>query len=275
MKATGAVLATALTIAGATAAPAAARQVPGYAHVVVVVEENHSASSVLGNSDAPFINSLASGGALMTRSYAVAHPSQPNYLALFAGDTFGVDSDVCPLSLGDAPNLAAGLIAAGHSFGGFSEGLPAGGSPVCSAGGYVRKHAPWTNFTNVPAGASRPMSAFTGDGSLPTVSFVVPNLDDDMHDGSIAAADSWLAARLSGYANWAKANNSLLIVTWDEDDDHADNRIATIVYGAGVRPGSYDTPINHYSVLATIQEIYGLPKTGQAATTPGITGIWD
>jgi hypothetical protein len=275
MRRLGAAAAVAASVAVLTSVTAqAAPTIPRYSHVVVVVEENHTASSVLGNNDAPFVNSLASGGALMTRSYAVAHPSQPNYLALFAGETFGVDSDACPLNLGDAPNLASELIASGRSFAGFSEGLPAEGSPVCTAGGYARKHAPWTNFTNVPASASQPMAAFTGDGSLPTVSFVVPSLDNDMHDGSIAAADNWLAARLSGYANWAKANNSLLIVTWDEDDDHADNHIATIFYGAGIRPGSYDTPINHYSVLSTIQEIYGLPKTGQAANTPAIAGIW-
>lgn len=252
----------------------AASQVPAYAHVVVVVEENHTAASVLGNKAAPFINSLAAGGALMTQSYAVAHPSQPNYLALFAGDTFGVDSDRCPLSLGAAPNLASELMAAGYSFGGFSEGLPAEGSGVCTAGGYARKHAPWVNFSNVPASASKPFGAFAGDGSLPTVSFVIPDLDDDMHDGSIADGDSWLAAHLAGYADWAKANNSLLIVTWDEDDDRADNHIATIFYGAGVRPGTYDTPINHYSVLSTIQEMYGLPRTGQAASAAPIAGIW-
>jgi acid phosphatase len=263
--------------AASTAGPGSAQpapQIPGYAHVVVVVEENHSADSVLGNKSAPFINSLAAGGALMTQSYAVTHPSQPNYLALFAGDTFGVESDACPLNLGDAPNLASELLAAGHTFAGFSEGLPAAGSPVCNAGGYARKHAPWVNFTNVPASASQPLGAFTGDGSLPTVSFVVPDLDNDMHDGSIAEGDAWLAAHLSGYANWATANNSLLIVTWDEDDNRADNRIATIVYGAGVRPGSYDVPINHYSVLSTIQEIYGLPKTALAASAAPITGIW-
>jgi acid phosphatase len=266
----------ALTAPGAAApgCAVAASQVPGFAHVVVVVEENHSADSVLGNTAAPFINSLAAGGALMTRSYAVGHPSQPNYLALFAGDTFGVDSDACPLNLGDAPNLASELLAAGHTFGGFSEGLPAAGSPVCKAGGYARKHAPWANFTNVPASASQPLGAFTGDGSLPTVSFVIPDLDSDMHDGSVADGDSWLAAHLGGYANWAKANNSLLIVTWDEDDERADNHIATIFYGAGVRPGTYDAPINHYSVLSTIQESLHLPKTGQAASAAPVTGIW-
>ncbi len=267
-------MAAALAVAAAPAAPVhAAPLVPGFARVVVVVEENHTADAVIGNKAAPFINALATGGALMTQSFAVTHPSQPNYLALFAGDTFGVTSNACPLDLGAAPNLASGLFNAGYSFGGFAEGLPAAGSPVCSAGGYARKHAPWVNFTNVPASASMPLSAFD-IGSLPTVSIVVPDLADDMHDGSVAAGDAWLSAHLSGYANWAKANNGLLIVTWDEDDDSADNRIATIFYGASVKPGSYSQTISHYNVLSTIQEIYGLPKTGLAAAAPPVTGIW-
>ncbi|MGV1087368.1 MAG: alkaline phosphatase family protein [Mycobacterium sp.] len=276
-------VASALAIAAIPAPPAHAvpqAQVPRFAHVVVVVEENRAAAAVIGDKEAPYINALAAGGALMTQSFAVTHPSQPNYVALFAGDTLGVDSDYCPQDLGDAPNLASGLLAAGYTFGGYAEGLPEVGSPVCRAGAYARKHLPWTNFTNVPPSASMPFSAFTGDASLPTVSFVVPDLGDDMHDGSIAEADSWLAAHLAGYAEWAKANNSLLIVTWDEDDDHkhnlypTDNQIPTIFYGAGVRPGRYDQPISHYNVLSTIQEIYGLPKTGQAASAPPVTGIW-
>lgn len=270
-------VASALAIALAAAAPAApahaAREVPGYAHVVVVVEENHAAGSIVGNKDAPFINALAAGGALMTQSFGVTHPSQPNYLALFAGDTFGVGSNACPLDLGNAPNLASGLLAAGYTFGGYAEGLPAVGSPVCSNGAYARKHVPWANFANVPPSASMPLSAFA-IGNLPTVSFVVPDLSDDMHDGSIASADNWLSAHLAGYANWARANNSLLIVTWDEDDDSADNRIPTIFYGAGVKPGRYSQTISHYDVLSTIQEIYGLPRTGLAASAPPVTGIW-
>jgi len=118
----------------------AAVQLPRYDHIVIVVEENHAAAQIIGNKSAPFINALAADGALMTQSYAVAHPSQPNYLALFAGDTFGVNSDACPLALGPAPNLAAELLAAGYSFGGFAEDLPAVGSTVCSAGKYARKH---------------------------------------------------------------------------------------------------------------------------------------
>ncbi|MGI9124605.1 MAG: alkaline phosphatase family protein [Mycobacterium sp.] len=275
MRAVYATLAVAVGLGAVQAPPAEAQPaVPGYSHVVIVVEENHSASSIIGDPAAPFINGLAAGGALMTQSFAVAHPSQPNYLALFAGDTFGVESDRCPLNLGDAPNLASGLIASGLTFGGFAEGLPATGSPDCRDGAYARKHAPWVNFTNVPAAVSMPVSAFTAGGALPTVSFVVPDLNDDMHDGSVAAGDNWLAAHLSGYANWARTNNALLIVTWDEDDTRGDNRIPTIFYGAGVKPGRYDQQINHYSVLATVQEIFGLPKTGQAAGAAVVSGIW-
>ena len=108
---------------------------------------------------------------------------------------------------------------------------------MCSAGKYARKYVPWADFTNVPADVSLPFDRFNARGdyaSLPTVSFVIPNLDNDMHDGSIAQADRWLQADLSRYANWAKANHSLLIVTWDEDDNGADSHIPTVFYGAHV-----------------------------------------
>jgi acid phosphatase len=269
----------AVVIATVGHAPAAAAQsIPTPAHVVIVVEENHSSANVLGNKSAPFMNQLAAAGALMTQSYAETHPSEPNYLAMFAGSTFGLTSDACPVNAGAAPNLAAALLAAGYTFAGFSEDLPAVGSPVCSAGKYARKHVPWANFTNVPAEASLPFTAFnarTDYDSLPTVSFVIPNLDNDMHDGTIAQADTWLATNLARYANWAVANNSLLIVTWDEDDNGPSNQIPTMIYGAHVRPGAYGEPISHYNVLSTVEEMYGLAKTGLAANAPAIADIWD
>lgn len=94
VRASSAALVTATATVCAAGQVQAAPRAPSYAHVVVVVEENHAASAVLGNKAAPFINSLAAGGALMTQSYAVAHPSQPNYLALFAGDTTTAASPV-------------------------------------------------------------------------------------------------------------------------------------------------------------------------------------
>jgi acid phosphatase len=256
---------------------ATASTMPSPAHVVVVVEENHSNTGVVGNKSAPYINWLAANGALMTQSYAVSHPSEPNYLALFAGSTFELASDACPVDAGAAPNLGSELLAAGHTFAGFSEDLPSVGATSCSSGKYARKHAPWVNFTNVPPAYSVPFTDFnarTDYASLPTVSFVIPNLDNDMHDGTVAAADSWLSQNLTAYANWAKANNSLLIVTWDEDDNGANNQIATIFYGAGVQTGTYSEPVSHYNVLSTLEQMYGLNKTGLAANAPAISDIW-
>jgi phosphatidylinositol-3-phosphatase len=254
----------------------AAAALPTLAHVVIVVEENRSQANIIGNQSAPFINALAANGAMMAQSFAETHPSEPNYLALFAGDTFGVTKDVCPVNGGAQPNLGSELLAAGYTFVGYAEGLPSVGSAVCSAGKYARKHVPWANFTNIPPTNSVPFSAFPmgSYASLPTVSFVIPNNDDNMHDGSIAAGDAWLNRQLSGYANWAVANDSLLIVTWDEDDNTSRNQIPTVFYGAHVQRGSYNEQITHYNVLSTLEQMYGLPKTGNAAAAPAITAIW-
>ncbi len=254
--------------------PGSAR-VPRPAHTVVVVMENHSFAEIIGSPAAPFINSLANGGALFTHSYAITHPSEPNYLALFSGSTQGVNSDDCPVTVA-APNLATGLIAAGQSFAGYAEDLPAVGSQACVAGEYARKHVPWSDFSNVPGSVSKPFAAFpvSGFSSLPAVSFVVPNLCHDMHDCSVATGDSWLQAHLSGFARWAMTHDSLLIITWDEDDGSQSNQIPTIFVGQRVRPGRYAVPISHYSVLATIEAAYGVPRSGHAATTEPITAIW-
>jgi acid phosphatase len=252
----------------------AAAALPRPAHVLIVVEENRG--NILGNKSAPFMTALATHGANMAASFAETHPSEPNYLALFAGNTFGVTKDSCPVNGGNAANLGSELLGGGYTFIGYAEDLPAVGSPACSAGKYARKHVPWANFTNVPPTNSLPFSAFPmGDyASLPTVSFVIPNNDDNMHDGSIAQADAWLNRNLSGYANWAVANNSLLILTWDEDDDDSRNQIPTVIYGAHVQPGTYNEQINHYSVLSTLEQMYGLPKTGNAANAAPIATIW-
>ena len=237
--------------------------------------ENHSYADIIGNPAAPFVNQLARSGVLFTRSYAVTHPSEPNYLALFSGRTQAVPDDSCPHTF-SAPNLAAGLTGAGMSFAGYAEGLPAPGSPVCSQGEYARKHAPWTDFSNVPGSAGGPFTSWpAGDfARLPTVSFVIPDLCHDMHDCGVAAGDAWLRAHIGGYADWAMRHDSLLILTWDENDGSPDNQIPTILAGRLVRPGQYAEPVTHYSVLATIEAAYGLPRDGQAATARPVTDIW-
>jgi acid phosphatase len=196
---------------------------------------------------------------------------------MFSGSTQGVTDDSCGHRY-TGPNLAAQFIAAGHSFAGYSEGLPATGSAVCSAGSYARKHNPWSDFANVPAADNKPFTAFptssAGFDALPTLSYVVPNLDDDMHDGTVTQADQWLSAHLGSYARWAPAHNSLLIVTWDENDYSAGNQIATILVGAHLQAGTDGRPATHYSVLRALEDSASVAHLGGAAAAPALTGFW-
>lgn len=243
-------------------------------HVVIAMEENHSYSEIIGSSQAPYINTLVTEGALFTQSFAVAHPSEPNYVALFSGSTQGLTDDSCPHTF-SVSSLESELLSAGKTFTGYSEGLPQAGSTTCGSGLYARKHAPWTDFSQDKAADNQPFSAFPSDYSkLPTVAFVIPNLDDDMHDGTVQQGDAWLQAHLLSYVTWAKTNNSLLIVQFDEDDGSSGNHIATIFVGPMVKPGSYSEKINHYNILRTIEDKYGLPRLGNAANATPIKDVW-
>lgn len=249
---------------------------PHFDHIVVVLEENHSYGEIVGATDAPYINSLLSQSAVFTDAHGVAHPSQPNYLALYSGSTLGVTSDDCPQHF-TAPNLGGALLAQHLTFTGYSENLPSAGFTGCTADGalYARKHNPWVNFGDVPADSNQPFSSFPTDFTqLPTVAFVVPNQQDDMHSGSIAAADSWLHDQMDAYAQWATAHNSLLVVTWDEDDGSASNQILTLMLGAHITAGKYGETIDHFAVLRTIEALEGLPFTGNAAHAATIADIW-
>lgn len=243
------------------------------AHVVVVMLENHSFGEVVGAPAAPFLSGLARQGATFSDFVAITHPSEPNYLALFSGSTHGLTSDACPVSF-DGPNLAASLRAAGLSFTGYAEGLPYSGFTGCSSGNYARKHCPWLDF-GLPSSVSQSMSDFPAEfGRLPTVAFVVPDLQHDMHDGTVAEADAWLRSHLSGYAAWATGHDSLLIVTADEDDGSSGNRVPAVIYGAHVAPGRYTAHYTLYSLLRTIEDMYRLPPVGQSASAAPITGSW-
>jgi acid phosphatase len=238
-----------------------------------VVEENKSFSQIIGNRDAPYINALARRGVLFTNSRGITHPSQPNYLALFSGTTRGIGSNACPLEL-SGENLASVLIAQGLNFISYSESMPEAGYEGCIYGPYMRKHNPAANWKELAA-FNQPFSAFPQDFTqLPTVALVMPDQRNDMHDGSIAQGDSWLAQNIEQYAQWAMTHNSLLIVTWDEDNGSESNRIATIFVGAMVKPGKSAQRINHYTLLRTISGMYGLPYLGESAQEKPITGVW-
>lgn len=230
-------------------------------HVVIVVEENHSFSQIVGNvREADFINDLAGEGALLTQYHGIGHPSQPNYLVLFSGSTQGVHGDQVPAprSPFTTPNLAEALQDKGLTFAAYAEDLPSAGFTGNQSGSYVRRHAPWANWIDA-AKLALPFSDFPSDYSkLPTVSFVIPGVKEDMHDGSIYDGDRWLKQNLSGYAEWAKTHNSLLIVTYDEDNWWHGNQVPAIFIGSMVKPGKYSQRLNHYNLFETLVSMYGL-----------------
>jgi len=270
-------------------------KLPKPLHIVVVVEENHGYDQIIGSENAPYINQLAREGMLFTNSEAVTHPSQPNYLVLFSGSTQNVDGDACLAGKDPytTPNLGAALVKAGYTFKGYSETLPRMGFLDCTyqekeGYNYARKHNPWADWqgsieNGLPASTNQPFTDFPSDfHKLPTVSFVIPNEGNDMHNidvggdtAAIKRGDTWLKDHISPYVKWAMKNNSLLILTFDEDEKASlfENHIATIFIGPMVKREIYSNAINHYNVLRTIEEIYHLPPSG-SVDAEAIEGIW-
>jgi acid phosphatase len=229
-------------------------------HVTIVIMENRSFDDIIGNQQAPYINKLAKDNMLLTNSYAITHPSEPNYVALYSGSTHGLKSDACPVNF-PGPSLGGETVAAHKSIKGYMEDIPAVGSAVCTAGEYARKHNPLIDFADTPETRSVPYSQIAADLSsnrYPSIAYVVPNLIHDMHDGTIARGDAWLASNLPSILAFDTKHKGLLILTWDEDDHGADNHIVTIAVGPMVRAGQNNQPINHYSVLSTVTDLFGL-----------------
>jgi acid phosphatase len=248
--------------------------VPRFDHIVVVVEENHSNSEIVGDSQAPYMNALGRSGVVLTHSFGVAHPSEPNYVALFSGSTQRLTDDSCPHRY-SAANLGSQLRSARQTFAGYSQSLPRTGYTGCTAGKYARKHAPWTDFANLPAAVNKPMTAFPKNyATLPRVSFVIPDLTYDMHSGTVRQADTWLKTNLGGYVSWARTHNSLLVLTWDEDDFTARNQIPGMLAGAHLKRTQYAGRVDHYTMLRTIEAACGLAPIGAAKSRVPISGIW-
>ena len=254
-----------------------AASVPTPAHVVIVVEENRSQSNIIGNKAAPYINQLAANGAMMAQSFAEVHPSEPNYYALFAGNTLGHSQRLSGQRRQHAqPRLA---IARGRLHVRRLRGKPARSGLRRMQGGQIRAQAravgqlhqyPRLALASV-LGVSGPVR--TTPACRPS-RWSSPTSTTTCTTARSLQGDQWLYQNLSQYAAWAKANNSLLILTWDEDDNNSRNQIPTVFYGANVRPGTYDETISHYNVLSTLEQMYGLPKLGYATRAPAITDIW-
>ena len=258
--------------------PDHAERLPHPDHVVIVIEENHGYAQIMDKLNShSYIHALANRGVLFTDSHGVMHPSLPNYLALFSGSTQGVTNDACLHSFSN-DNLASALLDANLSFATFSESLPATGDWSCASGAYQRKHNPAANWqgTRLPVEMNRRFADFPQDFSrLPTISFVIPDQNNDMHDGSFETADVWLKTHIAPYVDWAMEHNSLLILTWDEDDFQTENRIVTVLVGPMVKAGKSAQRINHYNVLRTLLDFYDPPALGASRDASAINGVWE
>jgi acid phosphatase len=242
-----------------------------FSHVYLIVLENKSERDIIGSPDAVYIADLIQHHGLATDYQAVAHPSQPNYLALFSGSTQDVlDDDVHDVS---APNLADELEAAGRTWRVYAENLPGGGcfsGPTATEGPdgeglYVRKHNPAISFQSISGSAARcaniqPLSAL--DPAAADFELIVPNMCHTMHDCPIAEGDDWLrdfVPRIVESSAWK--DRGVLFITFDEGADRSPrNEVATLVIAPDVAAGSTSgVAHNHYSLLRTIQAGLGVP----------------
>ena len=248
---------------------------PHASNVTIIVMENKDYARIAGNPNAPYINgTLIPQGAVLTNYHAVGHPSEPNYLALFSGSTHGVKGDPCPVNY-SSDNVASELAASGKTFDGFSESMPHNGYTGCETALYARKHSPWVDFTNVPRSENLVYRGFPANP--PNLTWITPNLCDDMHDCEIRHGDRWLSRNLPPIIAWNAKNDGLLIVTFDEaapDLNHS-NQVFELLIGPMVVAGSQDSQnITHYSTLRTVEDIFGLACIKFDCSAPDITGIW-
>jgi hypothetical protein len=278
----------------ATTPPVVTGGLPHFSHVVVILMENEEYGSIIGNPAAPYINSLANQGALATQYYAISHPSLPNYLALSGGSTFGVSSDCNPGPgcQGTGPSIADQLTTAGISWKAYMEGLPACGQAQSDSGEYAVRHDPFMYYpadvakcgsTIVPA---TQLSADIAGGQLPQFAWLTPNVCDDMHDtcggNAIAHGDSYLQGVVPQILG-ALGPNGALFVTFDEGTSSAGGgqagaaggQVTLIAAGPAVKGGAKSSvPHDHYSLLATIEAAWGLPRLGGAASAAPMTELF-
>jgi phospholipase C len=255
----------------------AADAVPNFKHVIVIVFENKDEHLVIGSRAAPTFNAMARRYVRFTNYRGVSHPSLPNYIAMVSGGTQGITSD-CTDCVVDAPNLADSLDHAGKSWKTYAESLPSPGFTGAWAGRYAKKHDPFVYFRDIASSPGRrkrvvPFSRLAPDlrkNALPDFALIVPDMCDSTHDCPVRTGDRWLARVLPPLL---KLPNTLVFVTFDEG--LVGNHIPALALGTAVRKGArITTPTDHYSLLRTIEDAWGLPLLGNSAKAKPITGIW-
>lgn len=244
----------------ASGAPASisARPTPATRHVFVIVLENTSYQRALRQ---PYIASLAQQYALATNYHSVANPSLPNYLAMTSGSTWGIRDDgyhrLPPGGIGQQ------LTDAGISWKAYMEGFT--GDCFTSPYPYSLKHNPFAYYGDACPANVVPMTDLAADlnGDTPRLSWITPGLCNDGHDCGVRAADRWLAQvvpQITTSPAWRR--DGVLFITWDESSA-GDGRVALLVVASSLR-GQITTPLDHFSLSATISDRLGVPRLGRA-----------
>ncbi len=247
-------------------------------HAFLIVLENHEYDEVAGNPAAPFLNHLARRGAVATSYHAITHPSLPNYLALLGGSTFGI-TDNCSTCEASGDNLAQQLSRAGISWRAYMGGLPSPCFADAAGGTYVKRHDPFMYFPSITGNPSRcarvvPQTRLGADlrrHRLPAFSWLSPDLCEDGHDCGIARADSALAGLVPRIVRQL-GPHGLLAITFDEGKSDAGccgrpggGRVFTVLVGPDVPRGvRLRAAHDHYSLLATLEDAFGLPRLRHA-----------
>lgn len=293
---------------GGTYTPRGGGGMPSYQHIFLILMENSGYDDIIGSSNAPQINALAHQYGLATNYWAVAHPSEPNYIALLGGDTFGVsDDNAYTVNALTAPNLATQLEAKGLTWKSYQQSLPGVGYtgteyPSASDPLYASKHNPFMNFLGAWPASERqsvlnrivPASQLTSDlasGRVPSFAFITPDLCHDMHgapscaSGLTQAGDAYVAATVSAITEssvWQEGNAAIIVV-WDENDGaigvgappiatNGGHVPALVITNHGPHGARDDTPYNHYALLLTIEDAFGLGCLRNSCAATGNVG---
>lgn len=248
--------------------------------IVVVVLENREYDEIVGRPAAPYINSLIAQSAVAADYHAVSHPSLPNYLALTGGSTFGLDGSDCMSCSVSHRNLIDQLTAASISWKAYMEDLPAVCSSTQSSAGYVRRHDPFMYYRDVADNRDRcrsvvPATELNQDldrHALPRFAWISPSLCHDMHNCGTYSGDHYLRSIVPRILA-DLGPNGILFLTWDEGETNSGccrvakgGHILTLIAGPGARAGARSmVPYDHYSLLRTIEDLWGLPRLGWAA----------
>lgn len=256
--------------------PAEARPGQWFEHVLIVVLENEAYEAALQND---YLKRLAARGATFSHYDTLFKPSQPNYLALVAGQNFGVEgnevADVAGASIADL------LEAKGLSWKQYAQGFPGACFRDGVRGDYVRKHVPFISFRSVhsdPRRCANVVDAGQFDPQrLPHYALYSPDNRNNGHDTDLAFAAQWLQRFLEPLLNDPQVmKDTLIVVTFDESDSKKRNNVFTVFLGDAVRKGYVsEQPVSHYNLLRTIEDNFALGTLGQAdATAARIGDVW-